>query len=298
MKKKMCMTIFGISVLMSGSGVLAAESFPVTVTDALGMEVTMEEAPSSIVSLSPASTEILFAVGAGELVTGRTDYCNYPAETADIESIGSYTEPNMELILSKAPDLVVASDYIDDAIRSQLEEAGAAVLVISANNLEGIEAQIGMIGELTGKKEEADAVVSGMEEELQTLNGVLENVEQGKRAFVDLGSFYSAGPGSLLDSALITVGLENICADEATLWPMLSVESILERDPDLYISFYPTKEDLTATAGLDALECLNSEDGFIYIDGMSENGDMLQRPGPRFVEGMEALAKLVYPEAF
>ena len=93
-------------------------TFPVTVVDAYDNEVTLDAAPTSIVSLAPTDTEILYAIGAGEVMTGRTDYCNYPEEATKLDSIGTYMEPNMELILSKSPDLVVASGFIDDNIRT------------------------------------------------------------------------------------------------------------------------------------------------------------------------------------
>lgn len=298
MKKRICISVIGLTVSMLGAWVSAEEAFPVTITDALGNEITMEKEPEAIVSLSPASTEIVYAVGAGEKLVGRTDYCNYPEEAGAIDSIGSYMEPNMELILSKTPDLVLASDYIDDAVRTQLEEAGAVVCLISANDLPAIEKDINSVGKLTGCAEQAEKVVADMETELADLTSKIDTVKTDKSAFIDLGSFYSAGPGSLLDSTLNILGIENICADADTMWPMLSVETLIEKAPNVYISLYLPLDEIKQTAGMEALECLNEEGGFIYIDGMSPEGDMLQRPGPRYVEGVKVLAEKVYPEAF
>ncbi len=298
MKKRICISVIGLTVSLLGAWVSAEDAFPVTITDALGNEITMEKAPEAIVSLSPASTEIIYSVGAGDKLVGRTDFCNYPEEAGAIDSIGSYTEPNMELILSKSPDLVLASDYIDDAIRTQLEDAGAVVCLLSANDLTAIENDINTVGKLAGCAEQAEKVVADMEAELADLTGKLEAVDAAKSAFVDLGSFYSAGPGSLLDNTMNIIGLENICADADSMWPMLSVESLIEKSPDVYISLYQPLDEIKQIAGMEALECLNAEDGFIYIDGMSPEGDMLQRPGPRYVEGVKVLAEKVYPEAF
>ena len=86
--------------------------YPLTVEDDLGNEVIIEEEPERVVSLSPANTETLFALGAGERIVGRTDYCSYPEEAAEVESVGTYTAPNTELIISLSPDVVFASDYI------------------------------------------------------------------------------------------------------------------------------------------------------------------------------------------
>ena len=271
-------------------------AYPVTVKDDMGNEVTLEEAPESIVSLSPVNTEFLFALGVGDAVTGRTDYCNYPKEAADVDSVGTYTEPNMELILSKAPDLVLASDYIDDSVRQQLEDSGAAVFITSANDLDAIENDIETIGKLVGHEDEATDLKDTMNGELDELNVELEKVTEPKSAFVDLGSLYSAGPSSLLDNSLQMIKVTNVAADADSAWPQLSAEAVVEANPDVYISLFSKLDDVKEIAGLSDLACLNEENGFIYIDGSGEAGDMIQRPGPRYVEGLKTLAELVYPE--
>ena len=285
------------AVWVSGATVFAeTDAFPVTVMDDFGNEVTLEKAPESIVSLAPVDTEILFALGTGDSVTGRTDYCNYPEEAADVDSIGTYMEPNMELILSKSPDLVVASGFIDDNIRQQLEENGTAIFITNASDLESTEKNIETLGKLIGHDAEAEEVVKNMEDEWTDLSAELENVKEEKSAFIDIGSLYSAGPSSLLDNSMQMIKVENVAADADSAWPQLSAEAVVEANPDVYISLYSTLEDVQQTAGLSDLACLNEDGGFIYIDDSSVEGDMIQRPGPRYVEGLKVLAELVYPE--
>lgn len=285
------------AVWVSGATVFAeTDAFPVTVMDDFGNEVTLEKAPESIVSLAPVDTEILFALGAGDSVIGRTDYCNYPEEAADVDSIGTYMEPNMELILSKSPDLVVASGFIDDNIRQQLEENGTAIFITNASDLESTEKNIETLGKLIGHDAEAEEVVKNMEDEWTDLSAELENVKEEKSAFIDIGSLYSAGPSSLLDNSMQMIKVENVAADADSAWPQLSAEAVVEANPDVYISLYSTLEDVQQTAGLSDLACLNEDGGFIYIDDSSVEGDMIQRPGPRYVEGLKVLAELVYPE--
>ena len=300
MKKKMimaAMAAFVGTVWVSGASVFAEDAaYPVTVTDDFGNEVTLEAAPKSIVSLAPTDTEILFAIGAGDAVTGRTDYCNYPEEAADVDSIGTFSEPNMELILSKSPDLVVASGYIDDNIRQQLEENGTVVFITNANDLESTENDIETLGKLIGYEDEAKAVVDNMETQWADLSKELEAVTEEKSAFIDLGSLYSAGPNSMLDNSLKLIKVKNVAADADSEWPQLSAEAVVEADPDVYISLYSKLEDVQQTAGLSDLACLNEDGGFIYIDGSSVEGDMIQRSGPRYVEGLKVLAERIYPE--
>lgn len=270
--------------------------FPVTVTDAFDNKVTLDAAPTSVVSLAPTDTEILYAIGAGDIVTGRTDYCNYPEEATKVDSIGTYMEPNMELILSKSPDLVVASGFIDDNIRAQLEENGTAVYLTGGSDRESIEADITGLGTLMGYTDGAEAVVADMESEWADLSAKLETLTEEKSAFIDLGSLYSAGPGSLLDGSLSCIHVKNIAADADTTWPQLSAEKVVKANPDVYISLFSDLDEVKETAGLSDLACLQNEDGFIYIDGSGEAGDMIQRSGPRYVEGLKTLAELVYPE--
>lgn len=265
--------------------------------DDFGNEVTLEKAPESIVSLAPVDTEILFALGAGDSVTGRTDYCNYPEEAADVDSIGTYMEPNMELILSKSPDLVVASGFIDEQHPSAVRrKRNPPFFITNASDLESTEKNIETLGKLIGHDAEAEEVVKNMEDEWTDLSAELENVKEEKSAFIDIGSLYSAGPSSLLDNSMQMIKVENVAADADSAWPQLSAEAVVEANPDVYISLYSTLEDVQQTAGLSDLACLNEDGGFIYIDDSSVEGDMIQRPGPRYVEGLKVLAELVYPE--
>ena len=153
--------------------------YPLTITDDLGNTVTIEEEPERVLSLSPANTETLFALGAGERIVGRTDYCNYPEEAADVPSIGTYTSPNTELIISMTPDVIFASDSIDEAIRSQVENAGASVIVFSANNIESVEQDILTAGQVLNLNEKAREITAGMEAEMDGLQEILSaNTEE------------------------------------------------------------------------------------------------------------------------
>lgn len=271
--------------------------YPVTVQDDFGNEVVLEEEPEKVISLSPSATEILFAIGAGDKMVGRTDYCSYPEEAAEVDPIGTYTEPNTELILSKEPDVVFVSDYLDDSVRAQIEATGASVVTFSANTVEAVENDILLAGQVLNLSDNAQGVVDGMETDLAELQEMTATVETKKSVFVDIGSFYSAGPGSLLDDELSELGIENIAADSGETWPQLSVETIIEKNPDVYLSLYTPVEELKTTAGLDTLDCIK-EGNVIYYDGLSNEADMIQRPGPRVVEGMRLLAENIYPEVF
>ena len=282
---------------VAGGDTSGAVIYPLTITDDFGNEVVLEKEPERVVSLSPSATEILFAIGGGDKVVGRTDYCSYPEEASQVESIGTYTDPNTELIIAREPEVVFVSDYLDDAIRTQLEAAGIKVVVFSANSVEAVEADILLAGQVLNLSNNAQEVVDGMEKDLAEVQKITAAAEKKKSVFVDIGSFFSAGPGSLLDDELNKLGAVNIAADSGETWPQLSVETIIEKNPDLYISLYTSVDDLKATSGLNELNCIKN-DQIVFYDGLSKEADMIQRPGPRIVEGIRLLAQDIYPELF
>ena len=169
--------------------------YPLTITDGLGDEITFEKEPERVISLAPANTEILFALGAGDRVKGRTDYCSYPEEASEIESIGTYSEPNTELIISMEPDVVFATDYIDDSIREQIESTGAKVVVYTSRNVYVVLDLIIQMGLILNLNENAAELVDSMNTELQEIEQIVASNQEEKSVFVDLGSFYSVGPG-------------------------------------------------------------------------------------------------------
>ncbi|MCI9546977.1 MAG: ABC transporter substrate-binding protein [Lachnospiraceae bacterium] len=271
--------------------------YPLTITDSLGNEVTIQKEPERVVSLAPADTEILFALGAGDRVKGRTDYCSYPEEASEVESIGTYTSPNTELILSMEPDVIFASDYIDDSIKEQVESTGAKTVVFSANSVEEVQDVILQAGQILNLNEKAKELTDSMKADLKELQDTVASVKAPKSVFVDIGSFYSAGPGSLLADMLDKMGVNNIAADTEEAYPQISVEAIIEKNPDIYLSLYSTPEEIKKTAGLNELECIKN-DNIIFYEALSEEADVVQRPSPRVVEGMRLLAEQIYPDLF
>ncbi|WP_243134823.1 ABC transporter substrate-binding protein [Acetobacterium wieringae] len=272
-------------------------TYPLTVTDDMGNSVTIDKEPQKIVSLSPATTEILFAVDAGNKVVGRTDYDNYPEAALAVPSIGDFNAPNVEKIIALTPDLVLASDFISDDMRQQLEATGAKVLVFSPVSIDGVMNNIITIGEATNANNQASQVVTKMIADRQMIIDAVKTAATQKSVFIDVGDFFSAGPGSMLDSMLTDINAKNIAADAATPWPQLSTEQIITSNPDVYISLYSTPEQIKATPGFDKIAAIKNNQ-IAYYEFLSPNSDLVQRPGPRIVEGLALLAKDVYPELF
>ena len=272
-------------------------TYPVTVTDNAGNAVTIEKEPQKIVSLSPATTEILFALDQGDKVVGRTKYCDYPEAALAVTDIGSFNSPTLEKIIELAPDIVVASDFVSDDIKQQLEATGAKVITFNAADIDGVLANIVQAGEVTNANDKATEIVEQMAADRAALIEKAKTARTQKSVFFDIGKFYTAGPGSTLDSMLTDLNAVNIAADGAEQWPQLSTEEIIADNPDVYISLYTKPEDVKATPGFDKINAVIN-DQLVYFEYLTPESDMIQRPGPRIIDGMALIAESIYPEIF
>ncbi len=138
-----------------------SDGFPLTITDQIGREVTIERLPERIISLSPANTEILYALGLGDKIVGVTDYCDYPEEVATKEKIGGYSDPNIEKIISLNPDLILATGIYLKPIE-ELEKLGVPSVAIEPENIDEMLDSIEIIGKATGRHKEAMDLIDNL----------------------------------------------------------------------------------------------------------------------------------------
>ena len=270
-------------------------AFPVTVTDARGNEITLEEEPDRIVSLTPSNTEILFELGLDEEIVGVNDNDNYPEQVADKTRIGGM-EYNLEVITSLAPDIVFAheSSLYAEGIFNQLEAAGLKVFVVdNAQTFEETYETIQTIGTLTNRKEEADTIIENIETKLAKIQAKLVNVEP-RKAFIMISAspdIYTVGQNTFMNEMLKVINVENVVQQEG--WPMYSAEDFLAANPDTILFTH---------AGDD--ETIRNNPAFSDMNAVKNNamaivdGDTTSRQGPRIAEGVESLAKAIYPEVF
>lgn len=274
--------------------------FPVTMTDATGNEITLEKEPDAIVSMIPSNTEILFAVGAGDAVVGVGDFDDYPEEAQEIEKIGGL-EFNVEKILSLDPDLVLAHDSAmgtHEAGLQQLRDAGLNVFVIEeAQDFETAYETIGQVGELTGNAEEAAGVVEEMKNKVDEVISATEGMEP-KTVFAETSpapEIYTPGGGTFTDEMLGMIGAENMAGDQEG-WIMMDPEEVISRNPDVILVMYSYLEG--AVDGVKAREGYSTVNAVKNDEVVQVDENITSRPGPRLAEGLEAIAKAVYPEAF
>ncbi|MCM3603258.1 ABC transporter substrate-binding protein [Robertmurraya korlensis] len=285
----------------STEGQTEQAAFPVTIKDALDNEVVIEEEPTSIISLIPSNTEIIYELGLGDKVVGLTTNDTYPEETAEVEKVGDFNI-DVEKVIALNPDLVLAhesSATSSEAGFQQMRDAGIAVFIVNdAVNFEDVYDTIGIIGQLTGTTEAAEALTADMKAKIDEIKEKAATVTEKKKVYIEISpspDIYSVGKNTFMDVMLQTINAENATGD-LDGWPSIDQESILERNPDVIIATYNYIEDpvgqLMAREGWADVSAIKNK------QVVAVNPDLVNRPGPRVVEGVEELAKAVYPEVF
>lgn len=277
-----------------------AEPAPITVTDMTGREITLSEPATRVVALTASDCEILYAIGAGETLVGRGEYCDYPAEVIDVPAVQSGADTNLEQIIALSPQVLLMSTMAQSEEQvAALEAAGIQVVVSDAQNIEGVYTAISMIGALMGRDGEAAAVVEDMKATFAQLSG--QAAGSGKTVYFEVSpleyGLWAAGSGTFMDEVATMLGLTNAFADVAG-WGEVSQEQVIERNPDyiVTISMYwgegPTpEEEILARPGWENITAV--KDGNI----LNLQNNELSRPGPRLAEGASLLYEFVYGAA-
>jgi iron complex transport system substrate-binding protein len=277
---------------------------PVTLTDGSGRTVTLQIPARRVISLAPANTEVLFAVGAGAQVVGRDSFSDYPPEAKNVDDIGGQVGSiNVELIVSKKPDLVLASPLTPPEQIADLVKAGLTVYVLGNPKTFGdLYTNLQTAGKLTGHDAQAGALVDSLKKRVQAVVDKVAEATSKPVVYYELDATdpsapYTSGPDTFVDLLIRSAGGQNFGASLKGDWVQVSVETLLTRQPDYVVlgdSTYGgvTPEQVKARPGWQALKAV--QDGKIY----PFDDNTVSRPGPRLVDGLEAMAKLIHPELF
>lgn len=282
---------------------VSGEEFPVTITDDANRKVTIDKEPETIVSIQASNTEIAFALGVGDKIIGRSDYDNYPEEALKIQKVGGQ-DINAELVLTLLPDIALVTDYHYNKhpdVLEKFEEAGIKVIVVGgATSFEDTYSNIEMIGEATGSTKEAEEIVKDMKERLQAIKDkAASSVTDKKKVWVEVSpapDIFTTGQNTFMHEMLESIQAVNAAGDQDG-WVKMTEEEIVKLDPDVIITTYgyyvdnPTAEVLNREGWTEVPAVKNSK--VFDVDS-----DTVTRPGPRLIEGVEALAELIYPEVF
>ena len=277
---------------------------PIVLTDSLGRQVTLAAPAQRIVSLAPSNTEILFAIGAGDQLVGRDEFSDFPPEALEAPSIGSlYPQVNAEAVVELEPDLVLAAGITNPDDVEALAGLGLTVYATSvAANLDDIYDDILAVGTLTGQTDEAETLVADLRARVEAVSARTAGMAERPRVFYEIdatdpASPWTAGPGSFIDQLLTLAGGTNVGNVGADLYYQISLEELVNQDPDVIVlgsSTYggQTPELLAQRAGWENLTAVKNRAVYTFDD------NLVSRPGPRVIDGLEALAMLIHPDLF
>ncbi len=281
----------------SGIGVQPDGPVTRTLTDDAGRRVSLPAKVDRVISLAPNLTEIVFAVGGGDRLVGRTSYCDYPPEAKSVPEVGDTLHPSLERVISVKPQLVLISTASQlEVFTQQLQNQNIAVFVTDPHDLEGVFRSIEQIGEILGKKEQAATLVQTLR---RRTNAVEEAVKQKPpvRVFYQLSAepLYTAGHDSFVTDLMRRAGAISVTADIPGAWPKYSSESALAAKPDAII--LPTGGSM-GTGNSTVTEALRQSPAVLQGRVYKINDDHLVRPGPRAIDGLEEMARALHPDAF
>ena len=273
-------------------------SAPITLTDGLGRSVVLKEAAKRIVSLAPSNTEILFAVGATDQVVGRDEFSDYPEEAKALPSVGgSMGEYSVESIVALKPDLVLAAEINSPELVKQLEDLGLTVYYLkNPKTFEELYVNLEIAAQLTGEDptkltDSLKARVAAVDEKIMPLSFrpmVFYEIDA-----TDPAKPYTYGPGTFGDMLISRAGGFNVGNDLTDPYPQISLEQIVVSNPSIILlgdsMWGVTAESVLARPGWETIEAVKSKQIFPIDD------NLISRPGPRLIDGLEQLANLLHP---
>ena len=274
----------------------------ITVTDMTGREITLDGPATRVVALSAADCEVLCALGCGDALVGRGEYCNWPEEILDVPVVQSGADTNIEQIISLQPQVLLMSTMAqtEEQVKA-LEDAGIKVVVSDAMDIEGIYTSVGIIGKLMDKEEQAGEIVNGMKSTFEDLKAKAAAWEGDQMSvYFEISplewGLWTAGTGTFYDEIANILNLKNAFGDVAG-YAEISEEQVIERKPDaiVTISMYygegPTPvEEILSRPGWDVIPAVANE------KILNLQNDELSRPAPRLAEGAQMLYDFMYGE--
>jgi iron complex transport system substrate-binding protein len=295
-----------ITLLIALMAACAPQATPtataLTFTDGLGRQITLAGPAQHVVSLAPSNTEILFAIGAGSQVVGRDQLSDFPEAAKTVTDVGStFDALNTEQIVSLKPDLVLAAEINTPEQVKQLEALGLTVYYLkNPHTLEEMYGNLEIVAQLTSHEEETATLIESLKKRVAAVDEKIALISSRPNVFYELDATdpakpYTAGKGTFIDQLIDRAGGRNI-ASALEEYPQMSLEQVVAADPSFIIlgdsAYGITPESIAQRPGWENLSAVKNNQVFPFDD------NLVSRPGPRLVDALEALAKLLRPELF
>ncbi|MEX5215708.1 MAG: cobalamin-binding protein [Nitrospiraceae bacterium] len=266
--------------------------------DDLHRSVSVPDHPARVVSLAPSLTELLFALGLDREIVAVTPFCDYPPQAATKPKVG-YTNPSIEALVGHDPDLVLAPrEFMRADLLGRLEQLRIPALVFSAGSVADITAHLQTLGRIFHREPQAENVATSLRRQLDAIQSRVRTLPPQRVLYVlNSHPLITVGPGSFIHELIGLAGGQNAAAEAAMPYPRLSMEAVLKADPEVLLfpvgkteGIPPSEQQVWRQwSGLSAVQQNRLR---------SIPSDLLNRPGPRIGEGLEALARAIHPEAF
>ena len=266
-------------------------------TDDAGRRVSVPVPVNRVISLAPNLTEIVFAIGAGNRLVGRTSYCDFPAEARAVAEVGDTLHPSLEKIVALQPQVVLISTASQlEIFTQQLQSQNIAVFVTDPHDLVGVFRTVDQIGRIVGHQQQAELLIQKLGERTQAVEKAVAG-KQLVRVFYQVSGepLYTIGRDAFVTDLIRRAGGISVTADVPGAWPKYSNESALAARPEAII--LPTGGSMGA-ANATVTEALQQSPAALTGRVYKINDDHLARPGPRSVDGLEEMARALHPEAF
>jgi iron complex transport system substrate-binding protein len=280
--------------------------------DDTGYTTSMDAIPNKIISMAPSTTEIVFALGLDEKVVGVDSYSDYPYDfsawiaAGNMTSVGDFSNPNMEVVASLEPDLILATGGVQAETVGTLRDLGYKVLVLDPSNINGVLMNIELIGNATGKTAEAKALINDITSRMDAVVNKVANAASKPKVYYetwyDPTSLWTAGAKAWQNELIEKAGGVNIFADQQLDYFQSSAEAVIERNPDVILlpqegmgkgePFWVSLDAVKARPGWNSISAVQN-DRVVTVDS-----NTIARAGPRVADILEDLAEAFHPELF
>jgi len=272
----------------------------VTIVDDIGRTVSAKTNSTRLISLAPSDTEILYSLGLGDMVVAVDNNTNYPADAANKTKVSGYKWLDKEVILGLLPDIIFAAAINEDSVTT-LEELGLTVIVLAPTNLSGIFKDIRLVGKAMGIQGKANEVAKKLEARVKVVKDkTLASSVAKPRVYLELDAFmgyYTYGPKTFGDELITQSGGSNIAHTETIQYPVITDEFIIASDPQVII-YQLGPWTTTTPSGIKGRTAWGNITAVRSNALYGIDGDLVSRPGPRIVDGLEAVARAIHPELF
>lgn len=288
-----------LTLLLAGAGFAGEAEKPRTLVDQTGRSVRLPAMPRRVVALAPSITEIIYALDCEDRLKGVTRFSDYPDAARSIPSVGSYVNLDLEKIVALNPDVCIAiKDGNPRSVIMQLQDLDIPVFAVNPRGMETVITAIAHMGDLMGAQARAQAIIKDMKARIAAVQEKVARTDTRPRVFFQIGisPIVSAGSDTFIHELIVKAGGRNI-AGKYTSYPRFSREEVLELAPEVIL--------ITSMARHEIFDRVKAKwQKWERIPAVSKNrihlidSNLVDRPTPRLVDGLERLARLIHPELF